>query len=175
MNTDKFKQCIAELTVQELYELKTGYSLHMLNDATVVIEKGTELNSLGIDIPLEVKDTESIRQFILDRAEDVVGEYYRIHPLSEAGFNEQVRDLVEAYGAEAFAAYPGQTARCTLFVDAGEVQVEQQGMPRHPYGACCELSSIAPDQDIASFVLKWIESGEAYRQYLSMNVCRYNC
>jgi hypothetical protein len=29
--------------------------------------------------------------------------------------------------------------------------------------------------DTATQVEKWLNSGEAYDRYLSMNVCRYNC
>jgi hypothetical protein len=38
-----------------------------------------------------------------------------------------------------------------------------------------ELEQPLPDADIDPKIRKWLEQGEAYEDYLGMNVCRYNC
>jgi hypothetical protein len=62
-----------------------------------------------------------------------------------------------------------------LFVDGGEVIAECADSPRHRYGVFCELESTLSEHAIEEQVRQWLERGEAYEDYLGMNVCRYNC
>ena len=73
-------------------------------------------------------------------AEPLIADYYRRHPLTRSGFDRQVAALLERYGADAFAAPPGQLPRFTLFVDAGTLVAEPEQGLRYRYGAYCELS-----------------------------------
>jgi hypothetical protein len=97
-----------------------------------------------------------------------------IGPLTRDDFNKQVRELFDQHGIEAFAAPAGQLPARSLFVDNGEIVAEPADSPRHRYGAYCEMPA-GNLMDVATQVEKWLNSGEAYDLYLSMNVCRYNC
>lgn len=95
-------------------------------------------------------------------------------PLSREAFERQVRELFEQHGIESFAAPPGQLPARSLFVGSDGVVAEAADSPRHRYGAYCEIPA-GNLMDLATLVEKWLNSGEAYDLYMSMNVCRYNC
>lgn len=107
--------------------------------------------------------------------ESLYREFYRTHPLSLAGFNRQVKALFEALGAESFTAQEGELARRTLFVEAGEVLAQAEDSPTFRYGTYLELTPGLLSRSPADKAWQWLNSGEAYETYLSMNVCRYNC
>ncbi len=118
-------------------------------------------------------DAADVLQWLKDQAEDLVATYYRAHPLSRNGFNRQVEALFGLFGAEAFAAPSGALPPFSLFVDGGTVVAEPATSARHRYGAFLEMNR--QHGDVAPQVFNWLRSGEAYNQYLGMNVCRYNC
>lgn len=95
--------------------------------------------------------------------------------LTPAEFEQQVQALFEQHGAAAFAAPMGQLPSYTLFVDGEQVVAEAQASPRHRYGAFCELTQPVATGALAPHVQQWLQTGEAYALYLSMNVCRYSC
>ena len=95
--------------------------------------------------------------------------------LSQADFSQQVQALIAEYGVAAFVAPLGQYPQYTLFVDGETVVAEVSSSPRHRYGGFCELSNSLKGGDLDRYVQQWLNSGEAYQLYLSMNVCRYDC
>lgn len=97
------------------------------------------------------------------------------NPPDLAEFNTQVASLIEQLGAAAFCAPPGLSAEYSLFVEGDQVIAEPRGAPRHPYGVHCEISAGLSDSQIVDRFNKWLETGEAYEEFLGMNVCRYNC
>lgn len=183
MNTEQFKECVRALTLDELNLLGTGKSLCMEEDKTLTIGSDSDANRIITDASNLNSNPESLREQLLEQADELVTQFYRTHPLTKTGFNQQVRLLVQQYGAEQFAAVGGQRAKRTLFVDVGEVLAEKQGEPRYPYGSyfqfspgkSFEFTSGNGNSSIENLVVDWIDNGEAYEQYLSMNVCRYNC
>ncbi|MEW8508322.1 MAG: hypothetical protein AB2598_16625 [Candidatus Thiodiazotropha sp.] len=96
-------------------------------------------------------------------------------PPTLAEFNTQVTGLIEELGAAAFCGSPGNPPRYTLFVEGDSVLAEPMNAPRHPYGVYCTLSDDLSEEQAAEHVRNWLESGEAYADFLSMNVCRYDC
>lgn len=118
-------------------------------------------------------DVADVLQWLKDHAQELVSTFYRQHPLTQSGFNRQVKGLFEMFGAEAFAAPEGALPPFSLFVDGGKVVAEPATSARHRYGAYLEIGG--QGSDVASQVLSWLQSGQAYDQYLGMNVCRYNC
>ncbi|MES9960117.1 MAG: hypothetical protein ABW089_06770 [Sedimenticola sp.] len=96
-------------------------------------------------------------------------------PPSLTEFNSQVADLVERLGAGAFCASPGQHPEYTLFVENNQVIAEPRSAPRHPYGVYCSISAGLSAEKMAERLNKWLTTGEAYQEFLAMNVCRYNC
>lgn len=95
--------------------------------------------------------------------------------LSQSNFNQQVEQLFALHGPAAFAAPSGHYPQLTLFVEEETVVAESVSSPRHRYGAFCELDKPLAGAALEKQVRHWLNSGEAYALYLSMNVCRYNC
>ena len=96
-------------------------------------------------------------------------------PLEKDDFNRQVRALIAKHGPEAFAALPGQYPQYTLFVEGDRVIAEGADSPKHRYGVFFERPARLTDEALAAALEEWLESGEAFDHYMSMNVCRYNC
>lgn len=96
-------------------------------------------------------------------------------PLSPAEFQQQVETLFDQHGAKAFAASAGESPKYTLFVEGDAVLAESAASPRHRYGAYCELDRPMDAASANDCARRWVNSGEAYELYLSMNVCRYGC
>lgn len=96
-------------------------------------------------------------------------------PPSLTDFNTQVEALIADYGAAAFCAPEDQTPEFSLFVEDLQVIAEPRNAPRHPYGIYCRVKSGSTEQAMAQRLDSWLKSGEAYQEFLAMNVCRYNC
>jgi hypothetical protein len=96
-------------------------------------------------------------------------------PPSLTEFNTQATALIKQHGAAAFCASPGEQPDFTLFVDDDRVIAEPRNAPRHPYGIYCRINSGFSEGDMSKRVDKWLTTGEAYQEFLAMNVCRYNC
>jgi hypothetical protein len=96
-------------------------------------------------------------------------------PPSLTDFNTQAMRLIEQHGAAAFCAATDRHPDFTLFVDDNQVVAEPRNAPRHPYGIYCRLNSGCSEDDISERVNEWLTTGEAYQEFLAMNVCRYNC
>jgi hypothetical protein len=143
----------------------------------VKLETGAA-NAANVIIPAIIDGTQAaaeLREQCIAQASQLLEDYYRTHPLTRAGFNRQVEELLDRLGAAAFTALPGQLPDYSLFVEVGSVIAEPRQSPRHPYGAYCEIIRPLADSALTRHVKQWLDSGEAYERYLSMNVCRYNC
>ena len=90
-------------------------------------------------------------------------------------YDRQVEALIAEHGASSFSAVGGSLPDYTLFVEGESVIAVAAGEPRHPYGAFCELPRELALPAVETVVRNWLQSGEAYNTYLSMNVCRNNC
>lgn len=104
-----------------------------------------------------------------------MSEVTRSEALTRDDFNQQVGALFDAHGPAAFAAPLFGTPQFTLFVEDDKVVAEGSESPRHQYGTFCELEEKLEGAALDDFVREWLNRGEAYALYLSMNVCRYNC
>ncbi|QEP41741.1 hypothetical protein D5085_00425 [Ectothiorhodospiraceae bacterium BW-2] len=96
-------------------------------------------------------------------------------PPTVAEFNRQIVSLMRQLGTQAFCAQPDKKPDYTLFIDGDQVVAEPKGAPRYPYGLYHTIDSGLSDTDIGHHVDRWLASGEAYQEFLAMNVCRYNC
>ncbi|HQS03768.1 MAG: hypothetical protein B7Y07_07655 [Halothiobacillus sp. 24-54-40] len=94
--------------------------------------------------------------------------------LTQSEFNQQVAELISRHGAGAFAATAGNYPPYTLFVEDDTVIAEPASSPKHRYGAFCVLPLPFDEARLAEHITKWLNRGEAYTLYLSMNVCRYD-
>lgn len=182
MNSATFKEQLLQLTDQDLQALLDGASLVMVQDQSIIAVEETEIetNTHPVIISYEpdsarTQTAEELRNELLQQADELLENYYRLNPLSQSGFDLQVKALALQHGVEAFSAVAGQTAEFTLFVEGNKVIAEPRNAPRHPYGAFLELQRPLQGPALEKRFSSWLRSAEAYQRYLSMNTCRYSC
>jgi len=149
-----------------------GANLNLLNDQQLIISVENN-NSIVENKHITSTSPDEIKAHMISHASVLLQQYYLNHPLSDTGFNQQVKNLFDKHGIETFISNNEQAAERTFFVEGAEVIAENASSPRHPYGVYFTVENkkdFAPQQAI-----NWVDSGEAYETYLSMNVCRYNC
>ncbi|MFW2373420.1 MAG: hypothetical protein ACN4GM_09900 [Gammaproteobacteria bacterium] len=175
MNKNSFIHQLKQLQGAHWQAVIEGQALVMIDDVRLEIGPAQAPNAIIFSAQQNSPDATALMQESLANATTILSNYYQSHPLTMAGFNQQVEKLMAEYGAAAFTAVAGQLAQRTLFVDQGEVIAESADSPRYRYGVFCELASPLAASALEKHVRKWLEQGEAYEHYLSMNVCRYNC
>ncbi|KAG1707683.1 UPF0061 protein [Nymphon striatum] len=166
--------------VSDWQSLVEGDSLIVKDDAELLIGASSVPNTVLPNSLLQGSDfsftnASELKRQVLDNADSILDNYYRTHPLSLIGFNQQVEGLLNKHGATEFCAPFGKTSNQTLFVDGGEVVAESSESPRHPYGVFFEMDKPMSAEAMQNAAYKWLSSGEAYDRYIGMNVCRYNC
>lgn len=173
MEPDAFRARLLELGPPPASDPGVRCALRLVDDERLAWGDGHEPDLIVADIPPSQRAAAS--DWLSGHAERLLNEYYRIHPLTRAGFERQVAVLLRRHGAAAFAAVPGELPAYSLFVECGTVLAEARGAPRHRYGAFCELPAKMAPAAASARVEAWLAAGEAYEQYLGMNVCRYTC
>lgn len=88
-------------------------------------------------------------------------------PLPREVFDAQLRSIVKTHGAEALIGRPDSPAKISVFAGAQALEVSGQDDPRHRYGLTYD--------GLPDAIEAWIANGEAYDDYLSMNICRFSC
>ena len=175
MNETLLIDLLDQLRDSSLLTVQKGQALLLVDDASLSIGNPDSPNVLVASGDYDAPDAVGLRRLLKTNAGKIIDAYYQSHPLSWIGFDRQVKDLCEQHGYLMFAATPGQRAEKTLFVEQGTVIALDREDPRHSYGVFCEVTKLVNQEDIKPGVEHWIESGQAYDGYLSMNVCRYNC
>lgn len=172
MDAGQFIDLVRRLAPPPNEGFARGAALRLVDDQLLAWGERSAADVIVAGLPVDAGDASA---WLLANAEELISGYYRLHPLTRAGFDLQARRLITDLGPAAFAAPAGQLPHCTLFVDGGELVAEPRGAARHRYGAYLELGRELAPVAIERAVEQWIASGEAYDRYLSMNVCRYNC
>ncbi|MGD2119477.1 MAG: hypothetical protein PVG66_14035 [Chromatiales bacterium] len=172
MNAATFTNLLRQLNDDAWQSVASGQALLLVDDVSLAIGPAGAANAI---ISADQTDAIQLKKNSIEQAADILHNYYLTHPLTRAGFNRQVEQLFDKHGAAAFAALAGQLPPYTLFVEGGEVIAESAASPRHRYGVYCELPRRLTDEALPVHLNKWLQRGEAYDDYLGMNVCRYNC
>ncbi|KUJ72700.1 hypothetical protein [Thiomicrospira sp. WB1] len=146
-------------------EQDEGLSIGRPDQAFVMFELGDET----------FENAQALKASLLSRAEGLIDEYYQFNPLSKPFFNRQLMAYVQTYGPEAFVSMPGQSAQWVVFADGGELVCEDASSPRFDYGLHLRLDEKMPALAIKNKVKNWVQSGSAYEDYISVNVCRFSC
>lgn len=115
-------------------------------------------------------DTDQFTADTLANAASILADYYRTSRLSRKSFDQQVKALIQEHGSAEFCAPTGELPNLTLFVDGGEVIAETADNPRHKYGLFYELLGDSDRSSSHSRLENWLASGEAYGNYLAINV-----
>ena len=175
MNESFFREQLKQLSESDWNKIFSGQAVLMVNDTHLEVGSPDLPNVIISAQFFDTSDAELLKQNILNAADELYVNYYRTHPLTLYGFNDQLYRLVQQYSPEAFCASKGQRAERTLFVESGELMALDNEDPRHAYGVFCELTDLVKPSGVGNYLSHWIEDGQAYEDYLSMNVCRYNC
>ncbi|MCP5141765.1 MAG: hypothetical protein H6926_08695 [Chromatiales bacterium] len=173
MTPDRFHTLLEALSDADWQAVVDGRRVLIVDDQMLAIGPADAANAV-IQAGGQA-DATALRAESLAEAEDLLGNYYRTHPLTEAGFTSQARRLIDQHGAENFAGPFGPPPPRTLFVDGGELLALDRNDPRHRYGAYCEIDAPMAAEAKTRQVRNWVEKGEAYARYIGMNACRYNC
>ena len=96
-------------------------------------------------------------------------------PPERSDFNAEVTALVAQHGACAFCGSENTPPAYVLFVEGNRVIAEPKDGPRYPYGFYCQIVDGLSELEQTRRLESWVDSGEAYQEFLAMNVCRYNC
>jgi hypothetical protein len=175
VNTNGFIAVLNQLNDDVWQSVIDGKALLLVDDEALTVGSSSASNTIINSADYSSPDLTALKNTILLNAEQILAQYYLRHPLSQNGFNRQVDHLIGMHGAGAFAAMSGDYPEYTLFVEGGEVIVESAKSPRHRYGVYCEIETTVSANSMDTQVRQWLANGEAYQQYLAMNVCRYNC
>ncbi len=172
MNSNKFTELLAAMPEADWQALIDGQQLYMDNDLHLQIAAPGAAHAIMIEFLNADLSWQDLKSKVIEEAEELLRDYYRENFMTRKGFNHQLSALIDDHGAASFAAAAGEMPAMSVFVDGGDVVAEGPESPRYRYGAYCEVDSV---KFVDNLVKIWLESGEAYQTYLSMNVCRNNC
>ena len=178
MNEILFKQSLQKLTDIDWQSLVDGKVLLIKDDRELFVDVFDFENPLKPMLrpsDFSFRGVSDLKSQILNKSDDILSDYYRRNPLTETGFTHQIGKLVEEFGFEAFCAPQGRVANRTFFVEGGEVVSESLESPKHRYGVFFQAGQQVSAETMKGNFYKWLSSGEAYSEYIGMNVCRYNC
>ena len=175
MTESFFREQLKQVSESDWKAIFSGQALLMINDSELKVGSPDQPDVIVATHLVHATDPETLKQNSLNAADELYANYYRTHPLTLYGFNDQLHRLVKQYTLQTFCAAEGHRAERTLFVDSGQLIALDKEDPRHAYGVFCELPDLIKPSAIVNYLSHWIERGEAYEAYLSMNVCRYNC
>lgn len=174
MNAEQFKQALNDYSDENYQAILDGASMVVFQDEDLTVGKSEdayvifELGDESFDSISELKAS------LIERAEELIQEYYQYNPLSKVAFDRALTALIAEHGNEAFVAMPGKEAELKIFVDNDQVISEGPESPRFKYGIELHLEDKMPPLAISNKVKNWIQSGSAYGDYISVNVCRFS-
>ncbi len=174
MNAQQFIDSLNELDDSDFQAILDGQALIVFQDSSLTIGR-TDVAYVIFELGDESFDTtDALKASLIERAEDLITEYYQYNPLSKEYFNKELTKMMQELGWDAFLAMPGQEAKYKLFVDGSTLHAEDESSPRYKYGSHQVLDEKMPATAIQNKAKNWIQSGAAYENYISTNVCRWS-
>lgn len=174
MNTEQFIEALNTLPDDTLQAILEGAGLVVFQDKSLTLGRAEDayvIYELGEE---EFENAADLKAHLLASAEAMLQEYYQFNPMSKEFFNRSVSDLIREHGEEKFISMPGKQAELKVFVDNGKVVVEGADSPRFKYGFHLTLTEKMLPQAVSNKVKNWVQSGSAYDDYISVNVCRFS-
>jgi hypothetical protein len=174
MNTEQFKQLLETFADEDYQAVLDGAALVVFQDKALALGKPEEayvIYELGDD---QFDSVSALKANLLANAESILKEYYQFNPLSKEFFNRELSALIQEHGENAFISMPGKETGLKLFVEDGKVVAEDNSSPRFKYGFHLSLDEKMLPQAISNKVKNWVQSGSAYNEYISVNVCRFS-
>ncbi|MDX1353177.1 MAG: hypothetical protein R3254_09205 [Thiomicrorhabdus sp.] len=174
MNTEQFKQALTDFSDENYQAILDGAALIIFEDKGLTLGKSQQAYVIFEMGDESFDNIQALKNSLLERADELIQEYYQYNPISKMHFNKQLLDLVKEHGANAFVTMPGQEASVKLFVEGSHVVIEGNDSPRFKYGFCLVLNEKVLPQAVENKVKNWVQSGSAYDDYISVNVCRFS-
>ena len=91
----------------------------------------------------------------------------------QAEFDYQAEELLSANGAVLFCRHDGNADNWALMIDDWRLIAVGPDDVRSQYGYFCETEDWGDEAQVEGLVMKWLNSGQAYEDYLSKTHCRY--
>ncbi|WP_019557154.1 hypothetical protein [Thiomicrorhabdus arctica] len=174
MNAEQFIQALTDFSDENYQAIVEGAALVIHEDKSLTLGKIQQAYVI-FEMGDETFDsTDALKASLIERAADLIEEYYQNNPISKMHFNRQLLDFIKEHGANAFVTMPGQQAQVKLFTEDGNVLLETKESPKFKYGFCLVLNEKVLPQAVENKVKNWVSSGSAYDDYISVNVCRFS-
>ncbi|MBF6058168.1 MULTISPECIES: hypothetical protein [Thiomicrorhabdus] len=177
MNLEQFTNALDAMSDEDLQLIldDADKGLIVVRDETLGVgasDQAYVIYELGEDKFASVAD---LRNNLSAQAETMLKEYYQFNPLSKEFFNKEVQKLFNEHGELSFISTPKKPASKAIFVENEQVLCLDEDEPRFKYAFKLELDdSYAQPQAQLNKVKNWIQSGSAYQDYISVNVCRFS-
>lgn len=174
MDTATFKKEINRLNTEQLQNILDGDRLIIYQDKKLAINHENcayVIYELGDDT---FSSVEKLTAYLLNNHAPLLEEYYKFNPLSKEFFNLSITHLISENDDEAFISHPEVDAKLKIFVDNGTLVTEDVGSQRFKYGINLKLKEKMPERALLNQLRNWVQSGTAYNDYISVNVCRFS-
>lgn len=174
MKAQPFIEAVKQLSDDDFQLILEGNAIIIENDVALTTGRADSayvIYELGED---PFTSSEEIKAFLIQNAEALLKEYYQFNPVSRQYFDRSLNKLFEEYGPDAFSATPDGEPERVLFVEDGELISEDASSPRFKYGMFMTIEDHIKPLARANKVKNWVQSGTAYGDYISVNVCRFS-
>lgn len=174
MNTAELTQALQDFPDADYQAVLDGATLTVVQDKGLGLGK-SESAFVIYELGEESFDSvDALKAHLIAQAEPMLKEYYRFNPVSKEYFQAQLTHYMNELGHMAFTAMPKVPAEYVIFVEDGQVIVEDSTSPRFKYGMYLTLDQDYQPAARINKVKNWIQSGTAYGDYISVNVCRFS-
>lgn len=174
MNAQEFKAALETLTDEDFSAILEGKGLIVHQDEGLKVGPANVayvIYELGEDGFNEVA---SLKQYLADNAEDLMATYYQFNPVSKEYFNRELMSLFKEHGQASFVCKKGKLPEKVVFVEQGNLIVEDASSPRFQYGIYLQIDDDSSSMVKINKAKNWLQSGSAYGDYISTNVCRFS-
>lgn len=174
MKIEEFKEAVNNFSEEYLQDVLDGAGLIIFQDKELKIGR-TDAAYVIYELDDDPFTTiDELKSYLIKNSEALIKEYYKYNPLSKEYFNLSIADLLKENDGEEFLSYPGKIASLKIFVDDGIISVEGDNSRRFKYGMNLKLEEKMPKVALENKIRNWVQSGSAYSDYISINVCRFS-
>lgn len=174
MNAQEFKQAVETLT-DEAYQA-------ILNNEGLIIHQDESLKIGSSDAAFVIYElgddgfttADQVKQYLLTNAEELMATYYQFNPISKEYFNRELNKVFAEHGADAFVSLTGKMPQKVFFVEDGKIVVEDESSIKFKYGIYLQIEDANSSMVKINKTKNWLQSGNAYQDYISTNVCRFS-
>ncbi|MCW8888388.1 MAG: hypothetical protein OQK25_04940 [Gammaproteobacteria bacterium] len=124
--------------------------------------------------PLVEEDEQMVNStLLLSQESQVLEQIYLQRPLCRSEFDYQAQTLLDKNGIKQFCRHPGNIRSWALMIDKPYLIAVPADDVRSQYGYFYESEQILDNEQTASQVKAWLDSGRAYEDYRTKTHCTY--